>query len=197
MADDTPNSKSPIETATNMAQEAARRTAETLTGFSRAAAERQTALLGDFSRMFKDMRFPAALPDTGALMAAHRRNMDALSQANRMALEGAQAVARRHMEIMQQTMTELTEHVRELASSETPQAKAARAAELLKRSYEHAVANIRELSDLIQRSNSEALGLLDHRFKEAMDEVTQLLEKSGDKAAEKAGEAAAKPAEKK
>ena len=39
--------------------------------------------------------------------------MEVLSNANRLALEGAQAVARRHMEIMQQTMTEFTEHARE------------------------------------------------------------------------------------
>jgi phasin family protein len=51
----------------------------------------------------------------------------------------------------------------------------------VKKSYEHAVANIRELSDLIQRSNTEALHLLDARFKEAMDEIKQLLEKSGEK----------------
>jgi phasin family protein len=187
MADETAKPKSAAETAAGMATDAARRTAETIAGFGRAAAERQTAIFGDVSRMFSEMRFPASLPDTGALMAAHRRNMDALSQANRMALEGAQAVARRHMEIMQQTMTELTEHVRELASSETPQAKAARAAELLKRSYEHAVANIRELSDLIQRSNTEALGLLDHRFKEAMDEVKHLIEKPAEKTGDKGG----------
>jgi phasin family protein len=139
-------------------------------------------LFGDMTRMFSEMRFPSMLPDTGVLMAAHRRNMDVLSQANRLALEGAQAVARRHMEIMQQSMTELTEHVRELASSENPKAKAARQAELVKQSYEHAVAHIKELSDLIQRSNTDALALLDSRFREAMDEIKQLLEKSGEKA---------------
>jgi phasin family protein len=128
------------------------------------------------------MRFPSMIPDSSALLAAHRRNMEVLSSANRLALEGAQAVARRHMEIMQQTMTELSEHVRELSATETPQAKAARQAELVKRSYEHAVANIRELSDLIQRSNAEALSVLGTRFKEAMDEVKGLLEKSGEHA---------------
>jgi phasin family protein len=141
-----------------------------------------SGLFGDMTRMFSEMRFPTMLPDAGVLMAAHRRNMDVLSQANRLALEGAQAVARRHMEIMQQSMTELTEHVRELAGSDNPQAKAARQAELVKQSYEHAVAHIRELSDLIQRSNSDALHLLDARFREAMDEIKQLLEKSGEKA---------------
>jgi phasin family protein len=182
MPDEAGKPKSLGESAATMAQDAARRTAETMANFGRAAAERQTAMLGDVTRMFTEMRFPSMMPDGNILLAAHRRNMDALSQANRLALEGAQAVARRHMEIMQQSMTELTDHVRELATSETPQAKAARQAELLKRSYEHAVANIRELSDLIQRSNGEALALLDNRFKEAMDEIKGLLEKPADKA---------------
>ena len=136
------------------------------------------ALLAEMTRRFTEIRFPSMIPDSGALLAAHRRNMEVLSNANRLALEGAQAVARRHMEIMQATMTELTEHMRELTAADTPQAKAARQAELVKRSYEHAVSNIRELSDLIQRSNGEALAVLSERFKEAMDEIKGLLEKS-------------------
>ncbi len=135
-------------------------------------------LLTEMTRRFTEMRFPTMIPDSSALLAAHRRNMEVLSNANRLALEGAQAVARRHMEIMQQTMTELSEHVRELSTTESPQAKAARQADLVKKSYERAVANIRDLSDLIQRSNGEALAVLSERFKEAMDEVRGLLEKS-------------------
>ena len=136
------------------------------------------SILKEMTRRFTEMRFPTMIPDSTALLAAHRRNMEVLSNANRLALEGAQAVARRHMEIMQQTMTELSEHMRELSTPETPQAKAARQADLVKKSYERAVANIRDLSDLIQRSNGEALAVLSERFKEAMDEVKGLLEKS-------------------
>jgi phasin family protein len=144
---------------------------------SPSSVEGPANLLSEMTRRFTELRFPTMIPDSGALLAAHRRNMEVLSNANRLALEGAQTVARRHMEIMQQTMTELSEHVRELAVSETPQAKAARQAELVKKSYERAVANIRELSDLIQRSNAEALQVLNDRFKEAMDEIKGLIEK--------------------
>ncbi len=155
---------------------ATRRAAETMTGLTRAAADTQAALLGDVGRMFREMRFPGMLADPGALLAAHRRNMEALAAANRLALEGAQAVARRNMEIMQQTMHELSDHVRELSGADDPQVRAARQAELMKRSYEHATNNLRELADLIQKSNAEAVRLLDNRFREAMDEVRQLLE---------------------
>ena len=136
------------------------------------------AMLTEMTRRFTELRFPTMIPDSSALLAAHRRNMEVLANANRLALEGGQAVARRHMEIMQQTMSELSEHMRELAAPETPQAKAARQAELVKRSYEHAVANIRDLSDLIQRSNTEALQVLSDRFREAMDEIKGLLDKA-------------------
>jgi phasin family protein len=172
--------KAATASAVATGEDMARRAHDAVGGFAQAAAERQQGMLTDMTRMFKEMRFPSMIPDSGALMAAHRRNMEALSAANRMALEGAQAVARRHMEIMQSTMSELSEHVREIASTDTPQNKAAKQAELVKKSYERAVSNIRELSDLIQRSNGEALGLLNERFKEAMDEVKQLLEKTGE-----------------
>ena len=131
----------------------------------------------EFSKLFAKVKLPA-MPDMEALMAAQKRNMEAMSAANRIALEGAQAVAKRHMEIMQQTMAEMTETMRAITSTESPNAKAARQAEMLKKSYEHAVANAQELADLIQRANGEAIGLLNQRFAEAMDEVKTLIEKT-------------------
>jgi phasin family protein len=132
--------------------------------------------LPDFSeltKMFANLKLPA-VPDMEAFVAASRRNMETLTAANRVALEGAQAVARRHMEIMQQSMTEMAEAMRSMATNETPQAKAARQAELIKQAYERAVSNMKEIGDLIQRSHGEAVELLNKRFTEAMDEVKAL-----------------------
>ena len=50
--------------------------------------------------------------------------------------------------------------------------------DLLKHAYERAVSNMKELSDMIQRSNSEAMDLLNRRFAEAMDEVKSLVQQS-------------------
>ncbi|WP_376095337.1 phasin family protein [Roseomonas sp. CCTCC AB2023176] len=128
-------------------------------------------------RMFAEMRVPGL--DLDALAAAQRRNLEALSAANRVALEGAQAIARRHMEILQQSMTEMTDAVRIAGTATDPKDSAARQAEMMKTAYERAVANMRELADLIQKSNSEALSLLNQRFKEAMDEVGTMMVKKG------------------
>ena len=124
-------------------------------------------------RLFKEMRMPA-MPDLEALASAQRRNLEALSAANRVALEGAQAVAKRHMEILQQSMAEMTDAMRSVSDLSDPQNKASKQAEVLKTSYERAVGNMREIADLIQRSNTEAMGLLNRRFTEAMDEVRTL-----------------------
>jgi phasin family protein len=134
-----------------------------------------TPNFGDFTKIFAEMKLPA-MPDMEAFVAANRRNIEAITAANRIALEGAQAVSRRHMEIVQQSMAEMTEAVKILATPDAPQAKAARQAEMLKNIYEHAVGNIKELGDLIQKSNAEAIGLLNNRFTEALDEVKALSE---------------------
>ncbi|HME27897.1 MAG TPA: phasin family protein [Acetobacteraceae bacterium] len=131
----------------------------------------------DFRKFFAEMKLPA-LPDMETLMGAHRRNMEAMSAANRVTLEGAQAVARRHMQIMQQSMSELTDTMRTLATTEGAQAKAAKQAEMLKAAYEGAVTNMREQGELIQRSNSETMGVINKRVAEAMDEVKALNEKA-------------------
>jgi phasin family protein len=127
----------------------------------------------DITRFFAGLKLPA-IPDMGAFTAATRRNMEALTAANRIALEAAQAVARREMEIMQQAMSDMSEAMRSVSGAESPQDdRTARQAELLKQGYERAVKNLRELSDMIQRANQEAVDHLSRRFTEALDEQLQ------------------------
>ena len=135
------------------------------------------AAFPDFTKLFGEMKLPK-VPDMEAFLAANRRNMETFTAANKVAMEAAQAVARRHMEIMQQSMTELTEAMKALASVEATQAKAAKQADMLKQAYQRAVIHMNEMRDLIQHSNAEALELLNKRFAEAMDEVKTLAEKA-------------------
>lgn len=134
----------------------------------------------DFTKAFSAMKVPA-MPDMDVVLGAYRRNLEALSEANRVALEGAQTVARRHMEIMQKTMAELSEQLRGMSAIDTPHDRAAKQAELLKHAYETAVANMRDLGDLIQRSNHEAVETLNKRFSEAMDEMKNIAESKSKK----------------
>jgi len=173
-------SDNPAKKAADQMQSATQRGMQTAQDMGRRATEAGLAGMGEFTRMFSDMKFPT-MPDMEGFLTAHRRNMETLSAANRVALEGAQTVAKRHMEIVQQTMQEMTDTIRELSSPDSPQARAAKQAEMIKLAYERAVAHMRELADLIQRANGEAVQMLNHRFTEAMDEVKAMAEKAGQK----------------
>jgi len=129
----------------------------------------------EMMRAIASMKMPG-MPDFQALAEAQKRNLEALTAANRLAMEGAQAVARRNMEIMQQVMGEMTQAIQSIASVEgSPNAKAAQQTELLKTAYERGVANMQEIAELIQKSNGEALGVLNRRFTESLEEVKSLV----------------------
>lgn len=134
----------------------------------------------DAKKLFGEMKLPA-MPDMAVVMSTYQRNVQALTDANRVALEGAQAVARRHMEIMQETMVSLSAGIKEMTANKSPALCAAKQAELLKKAYQDAVTNTRELGDLIQKSNTEAMDRLNGRFAEVMTEMQTMLEASDNK----------------
>ena len=131
-----------------------------------------------FSGPFGEMKMPH-MPDMEGLLGAYRRNIEVFTMANRVAMEGAQAVARRNMEILQQSMAEMSEAVALLSTPDSPPQRAAKYAELVRSAYERAVSNAKELSDLIQRANGEAVEILNRRFMEAMEEMRAVMEKAG------------------
>jgi phasin family protein len=161
-------------------QKTATQATENATQLGRSAVDMGMAKMAEYSKMFADMKMPMmpGMPDMDSFLALHRKNLEVLTAANKVALEGAQTVARRHMEIMQETMHEISETMRDMTTAESPQAKAAKQTEMMKASYERAVSHVKELADLIQRSNGEALNMLHGRFTEAMDEVKAIAAKS-------------------
>ncbi len=149
---------------------------EKLAEQGRKVAEQGMAMTQEFAKKFGGAN-AGGMPDAEGLIAAHKRNLEAITAANKVALEGAQAVARRHLEILQQTSAEMAETIRALSAAEAPQVKAAKQADLVKQAYEKAIANMRELRDLIANANGEAVDLLNRRFMESLDEIKNLVEK--------------------
>jgi phasin family protein len=133
----------------------------------------------DLTKYLGDFRVPGV--DMEGLISSQRRNIEALTQANRVAYEGMQAVMRRQAEIMRQTMEEVVHATKELAEPGTAHDKAARQTELAKEAFENALGNLRELADTIAKSNSEAFDLLNTRFSQTLDEVREALAKAGRK----------------
>jgi phasin family protein len=123
----------------------------------------------DLTRMMRDYQVPGV--DWQELMASQQKNMEALTKANQVLLEGAQAVIQREVEIMQKAMQEFAEASRELMQEGDPQAQAQKRLELAKASFETALHNMRELAEMAGRSNREALEMINKRAMESFDEI--------------------------
>jgi len=147
--------------------------------------------LTDFTKLMSEFQIPGV--DWQELMAAQQKNVAALTKANQMLMEGAQAVMQREMEILQKAMREAVEASQELMKEGDPQAQARQRFELAQASFETALNNMRELAEMASKSNAEALDVINKRALESFEEVKAAVEKQ-QKGASKGGGAKASSA---
>ena len=130
----------------------------------------------DMTRYLVDMKVPGVDVDT--LVSAQKKNMEALTSANKAAFEGMQALMKRQAEIFRQSMEEASAMASALTASGSPQDKISKQAELARAAFEHALVNAKELSDIVARSNNDVAGLINERMTQAMDELKAALEQA-------------------
>ena len=128
---------------------------------------------GGMAEMFGGMRMPAF--DMEAMMSLARRNMEALAEANRLAAEGMQAIARRQAEIVRDTVNDMRGGATEMMAEGQSGGISPRHADLAKKSLETAMANARELSEMSVRAQQEILDMLGRRMLESIDEMQKLV----------------------
>eukprot|EP01012_Entosiphon_sulcatum_P064104 TRINITY_DN92869_c0_g1_i1.p3 TRINITY_DN92869_c0_g1~~TRINITY_DN92869_c0_g1_i1.p3 ORF type:complete len:146 (+),score=44.45 TRINITY_DN92869_c0_g1_i1:644-1081(+) len=132
----------------------------------------------DVKKFAGDLKLPNV--DLDSIVASSRKNIEALTQANRIAFEGFQAVAKRQVEIMRETMTEAASVLRNVMSGNPSDAKVA--PEVLKKAFEAALANMRELAEMTSKANSEAFDVIQKRVADSIEELKSLTAKAkGDK----------------
>ncbi len=130
----------------------------------------------DVTKFMADFKLPRF--DVEAMIAAQRKTIEAMAAANRTALEGAQAVARRQAEIMRQSAADWQSLWSvPLAATNGEADPAGQQAAAMKAIFEKTVANIRELSELVAKSNGEAAEIVTKRVSESFDEIRTIVSK--------------------
>lgn len=125
--------------------------------------------MGDFQKAFAEYKIPGV--DGNIIMESQKKNVEALAQANKVALEGMQAVFKRQAEILGQAMEEMQATFKEISAAGEPQDKVAQQTDLVKDAVEKALSNMRELAEMAGKSNTEAFETIRSRFTESLDEV--------------------------
>lgn len=127
----------------------------------------------DVTKYFGQFKLPTVDVDT--LMSAYRKNLEAVTAANQCALDGVGALVRRQAEIAREAVESYSSAVGDLLAEGSVEDKAARQAELARQGYDRAVANARELGDLVTKTGNEAFGLLNDRVRESFGEIQVLV----------------------
>ena len=125
--------------------------------------------------------FPAfTMPsfDVDALVANQHRNVEALTEANKLAADGAQAFATRQAEILKGTVDAYTDALRGLMTLNDPQTSVAKQAEIAKASFETSNANIRELTEIAAKAQAKSLDVINKRVVESLGEFQAIAAKA-------------------
>ena len=122
----------------------------------------------DFGKLAEQFKFPGV--DTTALIESQQRNIEAITKANQVAFAGVQAIMQRQAEILSKTMDETAKAVQAFSKTGKPEDIWAQQADLLKEAYEHGLSDLRELTELSAKANTQAADLLSHRITDGLDE---------------------------
>src|SRR5579862_2551064 len=130
----------------------------------------------DVTKAFSGFQIPGL--NVEALMSAQRKNVEAFTQANQLAIEGVQALARRQVELAREALEEAPALFREFSQPGVPQERLAKNAELAKATFEKNLATAKELTELVTKANTDAFNVLTKRFTESFEEIRDVAAKA-------------------
>ncbi len=130
----------------------------------------------DVTKVMGDFRVPGI--DVEAAVASQRKNIEAITQANQLAVEGVQALMRRQVEITRQAMEDFSAMFRDFVQPNgTPEDRIVKQAEYSKLAIEKSLSNAKELTELVTKANTEAFNVINKRVTESLDEVRDFAKK--------------------
>jgi phasin family protein len=129
----------------------------------------------EVGKMFAGFTFPGF--DVGALMTIQSKNLEALTQANQLAVAGFQAFAKMQVELTRDAIEEASALVRDWAETKAPEEKLQKQAAFAKKALARGVTNTHEMVELAGKTQAAAFGVLNKRFSESMDEMASFAKK--------------------
>ncbi len=123
----------------------------------------------DLVSRLKSFEIPGV--DAETVMATQRKNIEALANASRSALDGAHAVGKRQAEILQETMSQTAQSLETLVKAGSPLDIAAKQVELMKEGFEKALGNMRELAEMVSKAQHSAVAAISDRVAQSLNEL--------------------------
>ena len=131
-----------------------------------------TKMVDAVAKAIKQFNLPGV--DVESLVASQKKNVEAVTSANQAAFQGLQAVAKRQAEILQEVMKEASTAVASLSKAGSPPDIVAKSTELAKGAFEHALANMKQLAELVTKASEEVTKTINTRISASLDEIKDM-----------------------
>ena len=109
--------------------------------------------------------------DVGALMQMQSRNIEIMVEANRIFVDTAQAIARCQSDMMRDCIEQMTRAFAELSGRGEPAELASKEGAAVQVLFEKTAGHVRDIAELLSRSNAEAIQLVNGRMRSVAEEV--------------------------
>ena len=133
----------------------------------------------EFTKAMSQFKVPGL--DVEAMLASQRKNVEAFTAANRLAVEGVQAVMRRQQEIFRQTVEDTSQTLRDVTATAAPDERVGKQLDALREAYDQALTNMQELSEMMTKSNAEASDMIKARISDSLGELKTTLKSATQK----------------
>jgi len=133
----------------------------------------------NFTDMFKNLGEQLKIPsfDVTKIMEQQQKNLEAMAKSWQAMAGGANEIAKKQREIFEEAVKDVTAMVQAYKPGGGPQEIMAKQAEFAKKAMEAAIANTRDIAELVQKSSSDAFKIVQDRMKESYDEIRSTVEK--------------------
>jgi phasin family protein len=114
---------------------------------------------------------PKSYFDVDALLKMQQRNIETMVEANRIFVDAAQAIARCQSDMMKDCVEQMTRAFTSLAGQAESHEATAKAAPAVQILFEKTAGHVRDIAELVSKSNADAIQLVNGRMKSLMDEA--------------------------
>jgi phasin family protein len=124
---------------------------------------------GDLTKMLEQFKLPGV--DTTEIVAARRKDVEALVHANKAAYEGVQALANKQAEMLKQAMQDIQAAVKGAGALGDP----SKQGELAQKAYNKVLGDMKDLAEITRKSQADAMASITQRGTQHLEEVKKMM----------------------
>lgn len=131
----------------------------------------------DFTTILEQYKLPGV--DMASIIDARRKDIEAITQANRVAYEGMQMLVQKQLDIFNKTIQQIQAEIPNAVAGTEGARTVTQQSELVQQRLHTAFKNMREMAEMAQKSQSEALAVMTRRADQNIDAAKGLMRGTG------------------